>query len=662
MAAEAVVVAAVPAPAGDLGALVAGWLLGFRSTNTRDAYRRDIAGWLIFCAANSLDPLTARRPHANAWACTLDAAGLKPSTIARRLSAVASWYAWLAAEEVITYSPMAHVRRPKVSDESATLGPDRDEARRLLDTASRLGRVPAALVSLLLLNGCRVSEVVGANIEDLDTEQGHRVLHVTRKGGRAALIPLAPRTAAALDALIGARTAGPIFQGRGRERLGRTGANYILNRVANAAGIDKHLSPHSLRHGFVTLSLEVGATLTDVQDAAGHADPRDAMTGPGIGWTMHRPTPSPTRSGALLSQAHGRMWGRRDSPAVGESLAGDEAERGRHHERKPSRTCGTRRRSENHPRGSGAPSPRKRKGHAMKGTTRKRGATWSYQFTVTRAGRRHHVTKGGFRTQKLAQDALTDAMAERRSGAHVEPTRLTLADYLRRQWLPVVQISRKPGTLRSYRDIMENRVIPALGDIRLSEVSAGDVAGLYAQLRISGKRTGGGGGLSERSIKAIQTALMAALPHAVEGGLIAVNPVRQLPKDARPTPRRTEIRTWTGEDLRAFLAASADDRYHTAYTLAAVTGSFAGFAGPTWTPNTAGSRVAEPGRLCPTRLRKVPRKPGRPGLSLSIRRPWRYSNATGRPSFANGWHGPARARTLDTFSLARTARRFTRRV
>src|SRR5947209_2820635 len=167
---------------------------------------------------------------------------------------------------------------PKVSDESATLGPDREDGKALLGAAEALGPKYGALVALLLLNGLRISEAVGADIEDLDIERGHRVLKVTRKGGRTALVALASRTCASLDACIGDRTTGPIFVGglRGRGSTGRLSASggvYMVRRAAKRAGIAKHLSPHSLRHGFVTLSLEAGARLTDVQDAAGHADP-----------------------------------------------------------------------------------------------------------------------------------------------------------------------------------------------------------------------------------------------------------------------------------------------------------------------------------------------------------------------------------------------------
>jgi site-specific recombinase XerD len=263
----------------DLDRHVAGWLLGFDSQHTRTAYGRDVAEWLRFCAANDLEPLKSRRAHVDAWARLLDHTGSSAATVARKLAAVSSWYSWLVAEGSIGTSPVTHVRRPKVTEDSATLGPDRDEARALLVAAADLGPKYEALVSLLLLNGLRVSEALNANIEDLDIERGHRVLRITRKGRRRAVVPLAPRTTAALDAHLGERESGPIFLGeqRGRGEIGRLtsgGATYMVQRVAKNAGISKKLSPHSLRHGFVTLSLEAGATLTDVQDAAGHSDPR----------------------------------------------------------------------------------------------------------------------------------------------------------------------------------------------------------------------------------------------------------------------------------------------------------------------------------------------------------------------------------------------------
>jgi len=131
-------------------------------------------------------------------------------------------------------------------------------------------------VLLLGLNGLRVSEALGADVEDLTTERGHRVLKVKRKGGKTATVPLAPRTAEAVEAYVGDRTTGPLFITASGARWHRSEAWRTLRRLAKVAVPDKDqtLHPHDLRHAFVTLSLDAGASLRDVQDAAGHADPR----------------------------------------------------------------------------------------------------------------------------------------------------------------------------------------------------------------------------------------------------------------------------------------------------------------------------------------------------------------------------------------------------
>jgi len=97
-------------------------------------------------------------------------------------------------EDLLDHSPAVHVRRPWIDYESHATGLDRKEVGALL-VAAGLG-IPAehALISLLALNGLRVSEATSADIEALGTERGHRTLAITRKGTKKAVIPLAPRT------------------------------------------------------------------------------------------------------------------------------------------------------------------------------------------------------------------------------------------------------------------------------------------------------------------------------------------------------------------------------------------------------------------------------------------------------------------------------------
>jgi integrase/recombinase XerD len=111
----------------------------------------------------------------------------------------------------------------------------------------------------------------------LGLERGHRTLVITRKGGKVVTIPLAPRTARAIDLAIGERTGGPVFLAADGRRLDRHGAARIVGRVTRRAGIGKHVtSPHPsarVHH----CALDAGVPLRDVQEAASHTDPRTRM-------------------------------------------------------------------------------------------------------------------------------------------------------------------------------------------------------------------------------------------------------------------------------------------------------------------------------------------------------------------------------------------------
>jgi integrase/recombinase XerD len=247
-------------------ALLAQAFLAGYAGRTRESYATDLKQWGAWCAEHGVEVLEASRAHVQVFARQLEEAGRAPSTIGRKLSAIGGFYAYCVVEGELPKSPVAHVRRPRVSDESPRFGLDKDELRRLLAAAAAHSPVALALVSLLALNGLRVSEACRATRADLSVDRGHQLLTITRKGGKKATIPLAARTAAAVLAI--ANTDGPLLG------MDRYAAWRLIARLVDAAGITKTISPHSLRHTFVTLALDAGVALRDVQDAAGHADPR----------------------------------------------------------------------------------------------------------------------------------------------------------------------------------------------------------------------------------------------------------------------------------------------------------------------------------------------------------------------------------------------------
>lgn len=248
---------------------LAGFLAGY-SGLTRTAYALDLriyAGWL---ATHNIRLFDARRAHIEAFARSR-------ATIARRLGTIVVFYRYTEEEGLIEHSPAVHVRRPRLDYESHAIGLDRNELGAMLVAAGLAGARDHALISLLALNGLRVSEAIGARIEDLALERGHRTLTVLRKGGKTVVMPLAPRTARAVDLAIGERYEGTILYANDGGPLNRHAAARIVRRIGKAAGINKKIGPHTLRHGFITAALDAGVPLRDVQEAASHADPRTTM-------------------------------------------------------------------------------------------------------------------------------------------------------------------------------------------------------------------------------------------------------------------------------------------------------------------------------------------------------------------------------------------------
>ena len=230
---------------------LAGFLAGYRGL-TREAYALDLRQFTTWCRVRSLALFAVRRADIESFARELEARGRARATVTRRLSTIAGFFKYAVEEELLDHSPAAHVRRPRVDYESHAAALDRNELGALLVAAGLGPPSEHALISLLALNGLRVSEATGADIEHLGLERGHRTLTITRKGGKVVTIPLAPRTARAIDLAIGERADGPVFLAADGRRLDRHGAGRIVRRTARRAGIGKVVTPHTLRHAFIT--------------------------------------------------------------------------------------------------------------------------------------------------------------------------------------------------------------------------------------------------------------------------------------------------------------------------------------------------------------------------------------------------------------------------
>lgn len=304
-------VAAV-ADADPVTLLVFGWLAGKRSEHTRTAYARDIgvisqsrggraSSWLPWCQARGVHPVSAVTGfHVALYARHLDAAGLAPASVARRLSAVAGWYAWLAERRHIAVSPAAGIARPvRAAAGPAAPGLNRDQALALLhaaDAAHGPQRArTAALVAVLLFTGARIGEVIDADVEDLGTERGRRVLRLARADGRCRILTLPVPATTRIDTYLASRadtrrtdtsrtdtrrtdTSRPLFATGTGHRLFGSDVWRLVRRLAAQAGLPDdlagHLGPEAMRHSFAALYLDAGGSLGDLQQVMGHADSR----------------------------------------------------------------------------------------------------------------------------------------------------------------------------------------------------------------------------------------------------------------------------------------------------------------------------------------------------------------------------------------------------
>jgi site-specific recombinase XerD len=256
----------------DEAQLAAAAFLARYSGRTLDAYRHDLRMLFQWSADNDLEVLQASRAHIELYRSAMEERGLAASTIDRRLSTVCGFYRFAHIDGRIPSNPAQYVRRPKVQPNEGR-GMDRGELGTFLFAAERFDRDHAALAVLLGLNGLRVSEACGTNIEDLGFQRGHRTLRILGKGNKPATIPLVPRAARTIDLTVGERHEGPILRRRDGQRLDRRTAHRWVRSIGKRAGLGA-VHPHMLRAGFIMAALDAGVPLRDVQIAARHADPR----------------------------------------------------------------------------------------------------------------------------------------------------------------------------------------------------------------------------------------------------------------------------------------------------------------------------------------------------------------------------------------------------
>jgi integrase len=184
-------------------------------------------------------------------------------------------------------------------------------------------------------------------------------------------------------------------------------------------------------------------------------------------------------------------------------------------------------------------------------------------------GRRRQKWHGGSPTRREAEVARAKIVSDLHAGSYVAPDRATLGDWVRENWLPMIEGRIKPSTFDSYRRNMELHVLPALGARSLQQLTPAMLNTLYAELATLGNSRGP---LNPKTVSYIHAIIHKALADAVDFGVVAIN-VAERAKPPRPSRRAArEIECWEPEELACFLNHVRGTRLEAAWRLAAMTG------------------------------------------------------------------------------------------
>ncbi len=250
------------------------------SHHTLEGYGRDIRRFIVFCAAtNTQKPAAVREADVRNWVAQLHRQGLSPTSIQRALSSIRSLYRFISERDASVGNPALGVQAPKRRRNlPKTLDPDSVNHLFQWQPETTLDFRDMAIAELLYSSGLRLSELISANINDLEFNE--RIITVTGKGRKTRKLPVGGPALKAVEKWLSLRPLGtedvqpasPLFVSNRGQRISPRSVQLRLQRMARFSALPGKLHPHMLRHSFASHMLESSGDLRAVQELLGHSD------------------------------------------------------------------------------------------------------------------------------------------------------------------------------------------------------------------------------------------------------------------------------------------------------------------------------------------------------------------------------------------------------
>lgn len=248
------------------------------SPNTAEAYREDLRKLLGYLSSVNISPADVCLTDLQGFAAAMTDLGIAPATLARIISGTKAFFKWLQAEHYILHDPTLLLESPHLGRHLPDIlsVEEIDAMIDAIDMSKFEGIRNRAIIETLYGCGLRVSELINLQISHIYS--GEEYIIVTGKGSKERLVPISRTALDAIAVYLDKRKSIAIkpgeenilFISRRGARLTRMMIFYIVTRLAEAAGVRKEISPHTLRHSFATHLLEGGANLRAIQQMLGH--------------------------------------------------------------------------------------------------------------------------------------------------------------------------------------------------------------------------------------------------------------------------------------------------------------------------------------------------------------------------------------------------------